>query len=420
MPTIKPLKIKKLTSIKKKTRVYDITVADNGNFFAKGILVHNCPFACRYCFADAFRASLYTAFFDNGKTMGMRHCNPDYYKRELDKIFEVRGSDPHKIQNAVKKAVAMEIPMRMGIRFEDFTYAERKKGISLQMIKHLRDAAYPIMLNTKSDVVGDDAYVRALADNPAKAAVHVTMISSDPDLLRRIEPGAPAFEKRLGACSRLVEAGVRTVARIEPFLPFITDHRDRVEEYIEKITDSGIKNITFDTYSYSANNPGIKAAFVGQGFDFERVFLAGCDSQALGSLLLEKFMDLFRDQGISCSSFDMGCAGSNDQPICCEVGDHFEGGWNTGCTVMAAQFIISRGEKPTRWSDYEAYVNSNGGFLSGALREEVFALWNSKGNNAYSHNWAAGVNPVGHDQEGTVWAYKKEEDHRMELLNGLI
>lgn len=42
-------KIKKIKRIKKKTKVHDITVKDNENFFAEGILVHNCPFACRYC-----------------------------------------------------------------------------------------------------------------------------------------------------------------------------------------------------------------------------------------------------------------------------------------------------------------------------------------------------------------------------------
>jgi len=32
------------------TEVYDVTVQDNPNFFAEGMLVHNCPFACIYCF----------------------------------------------------------------------------------------------------------------------------------------------------------------------------------------------------------------------------------------------------------------------------------------------------------------------------------------------------------------------------------
>ena len=49
--------------------VYNFETQKSHNYFANGILVHNC-------FANAFRASLYTAFFDNSKTMGLRHCAP--------------------------------------------------------------------------------------------------------------------------------------------------------------------------------------------------------------------------------------------------------------------------------------------------------------------------------------------------------
>ena len=378
-----------------------------------------CPFACIYCFADAFRASLYTAFFDNSKTMGLRHCNPDHYKKELDALMSLRGKDPHTITNEVKKAVAMEIPMRMGIQFEDFTPSEGRKKISLQMLQYLRSVAYPIMLNTKSALVGEDPYVEALSENQAGSAVHITMITSDESLLKRIEPGAPSFAARIKAAKTLIDAGVRVVARIEPYLAFITDDREQVEDYMDQCWDAGIRHITFDTYSYSANNPGIRASFIREGFDFERLFIVGCDSQAIGSLLLDKFMDLFRDRGFSCSSFDVGCAPTNNQTICCEVGDLFQGGFNLGSIVAAARFIIERGRTPTRWTDYEEYVNENGGFLSEKLRQEVHRLWNVQGNNAYAVNWSAGIEPVGADHNGIVWNYDQAYDHRGEILNNL-
>lgn len=409
------LKWKKIRSVKKLgaiKKVYNIENKKNHNYFANNILVHNC-------YADAFRASLYTAFFDNSKSMGLRHCNPTYYKKELDKLMEVRGVSPFDINNDVKKAIAMEIPMRMGIRFEDFTKAEERKGVSLEMLKYLAEVNYPIMINTKSDLPGRGEYVKALADNKAGAAVHVTMISSDEKILKKIEPGAPSFKQRLEGVKNLADAGVRVVPRIEPYLAFITDEQEAVEEYIEKVWDAGARHITFDTYSYSANNPGIKASFIRQGYDFERFFTVGCDSQALGSLLLEKFMDLFREKGFSCSSFDMGCVSSNDQAICCEVGDWFKGGFNHGSTVMAARYIRDRGNKPTRWRDFEWYVESHGGFLSEKLRKDVHMLWNVKGNNAYSHNWAAGIEPYGADEDGIVWNYQSDNDHREKLLSGL-
>lgn len=379
-----------------------------------------CPFACSYCYADAFRASLYTAFFDNSKTMGLRHCNVDYYKKELDTLMPFRGQDPKTIQNDVKKAIAMEIPMRLGIRFEDFTYIEAKKKISLKLLQYLAKIKYPVMINTKSDVVGRDEYVKALADN--HSAVHMTVISADNDLLKLIEPGAPSYEKRLKAIKNLTSAGVRVVARIEPFMVFITDERKYVDKYILDMKDAGVSNITFDTYSYTAKNPGIRNTFVQKGIDYERMFMLGCDSQALGSLLLDKFMDLFRQEGISCSTFDMGCAPGNNQTICCEVGDWFSDyGFNWGCSVSAARYIISRKKHHTSWKNFCSMVEKKGGFLSPVLKNTVHELWNAEGSmSAYSSTWSAGIEPVGLDEDGIIYRYNKGSDHRQDLLNNLI
>lgn len=381
-----------------------------------------CPYNCRYCFANAFRASLYTAFFDNSKTMGMRHCNPDKYKLELDKMMKVRGRDPHDVSGDVAKAFAMEMPVRLGIRFEDFTSEEAEKGISLELLKYLADHDYPTMINSKSALVGSPRYARALSRNKGKAAVHTTLISSDNRLLKSIEPGAPSYDERVEAMGNLVEAGVRVVARIEPFLPFINDREEDVHKYIEDMKRIGVKNITFDTYSYSANNPGIRQSFINEGIDWERTFTLGCDSQALGSLLLGSFMKIFRAEGFSCSTFDMGNAPSNDQAICCEVGDHFKGGFNYGCTVYAARYIQEWNEtegEPVSWSRFKGWVDSNGGFLSDALEQEVHRLWNYEGNDAYSHSWAAGMEAVGWDEDGMIWQHNPKSDFRNDLLEAI-
>lgn len=409
------LKKSKIKQIWKETHihpVYNFEVSPNNTYIANRVVVHNC-------FANSFRASLYTAFFDNSKTVGIRQCNPDYYKRELDKIMANREKPPESLSH-VNKAIAMGIPIRFGIRFEDFLYAELKRGVSLELLRYLSDLNYPVMINTKSDVVGRDEYVKALADNEGKAAVHITMISSNNKILKDLEPGAPSFEKRLEAGRALTEAGVRVVARIEPFLVFINDHPDDVQDYMDRVWQAGIRHITFDTYSYTAHDPGIRSTFISQGYDWDRLFLLGCDSQGLGSLLLGKFMEMFQERGFQCSTFDMGNMPINNQTVCCEVGDWFEGGFNYGCTVVAARYIRERGLTPTSWVDFETYVNAHGGFLTEALKADVKHLWNIEGNNAYSPNWSAGIEPCGRDEHGIIWNFKPESDFRQEILEGLI
>lgn len=216
----------------------------------------------------------------------------------------------------------------------------------------------------------------------------------------------------------MVAAGVRVVARIEPFLPFLTDARDDVERYMEDLKAAGVKHITFDTYSYSANNPGIRQDFLNQGIDWERIFTVGCDSQGLGSLLLGEFMAMWRREGFSCSTFDLGNVAGNDQTICCEVGDWFGGGWNYGCTVMAIRFIQEAG-RPVSWEDFKEYVDEHGGFLSPALELDVHRLWNVEGNNAYAPSWGQGIVPVGWNRDGIIWEYQIKDDFRKDLLSGL-
>ncbi len=412
-----------------------------------------CPFGCKYCFADSFRSSLYTSFFDNARTVGLRHSDLDFCKCELDKLLKYRGKQSINIDGggtscrpkrvtrtaadgkefhsrgeptgwqmaagsklvALRRAVARELPMRLGIRFEDFVPRERKLGISLGLLNYLADQAYPTMINTKSDLVGENAYVEALGRNAGRAAVHMTLISSNNKLLKALEPGAPSYERRIWAMGQLVSAGVRVVARIEPFLVFLSDPEEEVERYMTDLAAVGVKNITFDTYSYTAKNPGIRQAFYDLGLDWDRLFLMGCDSQGLGSLLLGEFMQLWRQRGFSCSTFDMGNVPDNDQLVCCEVGDWFRGGYNYGCSVGAARYIKKRKGERVSWFDFASWVAQHDGFLCASLEDEVHHLWNLAGNDAYSHGWARGLEPVGQDAGGLIWTWD-DTDFRRSLL----
>jgi hypothetical protein len=354
--------------------------------------------------------------------MGFRHCNPDYYKREIDKMLPYRELpfEEKKRLTGIDKAFALDIPVRMGIRFEDFLKKEGRDGVSLAMLEYLAEIDYPVMINSKASLPGTRSYLKALSENKGGTAIHITLISSSNEILKALEPGAPTYEERIQAMAELVSAGVRVVARIEPYLFLLNDDPDEIAKYMDDVWLTGVRNITFDTYSYTAQNQGIRQSFINAGYDYDRLFMAGSDSQPLGSLLLGKFMELFRDYGFSCSTFDLGNVPSNDQSICCEVGDWFKGGFSYGCTVMAARYIKERGATHTSWTDYVKWVDEHGGFLTEALKQEVKLLWNLGGNVAYSHRWAVGLTPVGSDSDGHIWTYSPETDYRETLLNSMI
>jgi len=376
-----------------------------------------CNYGCKYCFANAFRATLYTSFFDNSRSMGLRHCNPDFYKKELDKLFYKRGEAPS--GDDVQRAICKEIPLRFGIRFEDFLPPEGRKKISLTLLKYLAKENYPVMINTKSDLVSREDYLKALSDNKGKSAVHITLISSNNDILKKLEPGAPSYEKRRECLKKLSDAGIRPVARIEPYMAFINDRKEDVDKYIEEIWNTGCHHITFDTYHVAGNTEGIKRSFYKAGFDFQRMFSLTTDSQPIGSLLLSKFMDLFRKKGFICSTFDLGNVVTNDDFNCCCVGDWFSNSSiNHGSIVAAIRYILDQKGEPVTWSDYNKFVEDNGGYLSEDLKKSVRELWNCTGNRMFGMDWASGIDPVGYDGD-YIWKYSRK-DYRIKILEGII
>lgn len=382
-----------------------------------------CSYGCKYCFADSFRSSLYTSFFDNSKSIGLRSCKPEYFRAEMDKVMKFRGK---KINGPeLPKAISLQIPIRLGIRFEDFLPIEAKMGVSLNFMQYLSDIEYPIMVNTKSGLIGREDYVKTLADNKGGAAVHMTMISSDNVLNKKLEPGAPSFEKRLIAAKALVDAGVRVVARIEPLMVFINDDRDAVEEWIQKVKEAGIRHITFDTYSFSASSPGVQRQMEIEGYDFKRMFYLMSDSQWLGSLILGEFMKMMKEEGFSSSTFDFGNSTMNSDDICCECSDLYlplGSNFSWGNNIMAVRYIQKNTPRPVTWGEYNKWVEDKGGWLSESLLNDVRNSWNlSISNPAYFPDWGAGIELMGMDKEmNRVWRYNPESDFRMELLENLV
>lgn len=376
-----------------------------------------CVFGCRYCFADTFKSTLYSSFYDNWREMGYRYCDPDFFKNQLDRYMKHRGN-PARARGEITKSFALGIPIRFGIRFEDFAYPEAEKGISLELLRYLAEVDYPVMINTKSDLIGTDPYIKTLVDNKGGSAVHITAISADKELVKKIEPNAPNFEQRMKAAKNLSNAGIRVVGRIEPLMVFVNDKKEEVYRLIEAYKDAGISHITFDTYSFSAGRIGPKRNMESIGIDFERMFEITSESQWLGSLLLSKFIDIFRQEGFKCSTFDLGNVPANNDWICCEVGDIFKG-FNYGNTITAIKYIQNENRVVT-WKDFSDFVESKGGFISDRLKLEVWKTWNLMGDTAYSPDWAAGIVPCGRDQDGNIrWKYV-EEDFREELLKYLI
>jgi hypothetical protein len=78
-----------------------------------------------------------------------------------------------------------------------FMWLDKKYRVTLELLKILRFYKYPYIIFTRSDLIAQDEYMRAM--DPHLASVQMSLASINEQLTRQLEPGAPAPSKRLRA-----------------------------------------------------------------------------------------------------------------------------------------------------------------------------------------------------------------------------
>lgn len=70
-------------------------------------------------------------------------------------------------------------------------------------------------------------------------SIHISLITLNRDLARRIEPRAPTPEARIRALARLREAGIDAGINCMPVLPGITDNPCDLEALVKRVSEAG-------------------------------------------------------------------------------------------------------------------------------------------------------------------------------------
>lgn len=383
-----------------------------------------CPFGCLYCFSNKYKSSLYTSFYDNAREVGLRACSPDYFIPKMEKLL---SASERSIQgaSAITKAVSLKIPFKIGARFENLLPVEVHTGATLAMMQFLANNKYPFFVNTKSTVIAADAYLKVLSNFKKGVAVQLSMISGDEDFIKRAEPNAPSIKARMRACKKLSDEGIHVVARIEPFIVYLTDSKDKVDDYIGMLKENNVKTVIMNNLFYGITN-NVRESFHTIGLDIDRAANASSISQRISSYLMSAFANYFRKHGLRVSTSDFGGMAENDHPyMCCGFDPNPPyNNINYGNLSYAIRFIQHAGGTPVAWSDFSTHVQSKGGFLSDAIREQVRNIWNlslyNDKDSAYTLDFAAHFLPVGEDEDGLIWKYDKGFDFRKEPIQRFL
>lgn len=125
---------------------------------------------------------------------------------------------------------------------DPYSPIERQYGLMRRTLEVIALYGFPVHIVTKGDlVVRDIDLLQHIGQT--YAAVSMTITTTDDDLARKLEPGAPSPSARLQAVEQLAKAGIYVGITMMPVLPFITDSEENTHQIIKAASESGASYI---------------------------------------------------------------------------------------------------------------------------------------------------------------------------------
>jgi len=207
-----------------------------------------CAFGCAYCYARyAHRYAIERSVASHPEHRVLRDAFdtlPPWlaFERQIfvkENAAEVlrrtlrHGSDKH--LNLLKGE-----GIGIGTATDPYQPAERKFRITRGILEVLAEhEGLRVWIITKSPLVTRDVDLLRRIQRHNQISVHISLITVDRDLARRIEPRAPTPESRLRALARLREHGIEAGVNVMPVLPGITDRPGQLEPLVQAIAAAG-------------------------------------------------------------------------------------------------------------------------------------------------------------------------------------
>lgn len=217
-----------------------------------------CAFGCAYCYARYAhrfvmeRAAAQAEGAAGGEDGGMRGDDLEelppwlaferriFVKRNAADVLRQTLRGRGDSSGALQRGEAIVI----GTATDPYQPAERSFRVTRGILEVLAEARrLRLVIITKSPLVTRDIDLLARITQHSRLTVHLSLITLDRELARRIEPRAPTPEARLRALERLREAGIDVGINLMPVLPGITDHPTALAALVRRIAAGGATHL---------------------------------------------------------------------------------------------------------------------------------------------------------------------------------
>jgi len=144
-----------------------------------------------------------------------------------------QGSDKHL---SLLKGDAIVI----GTATDPYQPAERRFRVTRQILEVLAEhPGLKVVIISKSPLITRDIDVLSRINRHSDLSIHISLITLNRDLARKLEPRSPTPEARVRALSRLREAGIDAGINCMPVLPGITDNPSDLEALVKRVSEAG-------------------------------------------------------------------------------------------------------------------------------------------------------------------------------------
>jgi DNA repair photolyase len=186
-----------------------------------------CSHACRYCFARPTHEYL---DFD---------CGEDFDTQVVVKINVAEV-----LRRELSRPSWSRATVALGTNTDPYQRAEGRYALMPGILAALTDSGTPFSILTKGTLLRRDLPQIAEAATRLPVSIAVSLAVGDPLLHKRIEPGTPSPQARLGLISAIREAGLDCHVMVAPVLPRLTDSTEHLEALLAAIAAAGATSAT--------------------------------------------------------------------------------------------------------------------------------------------------------------------------------
>lgn len=165
-----------------------------------------CAHGCQFCYARVTHM-----YFDLGPG--------DDFRR----VIFVKVNAPEVLRRELGRPSWRRERVAIGTASDPYQPIEGRYRLTRRCLEVFADYASPCSLTTRGTLVVRDLDVLQALQARTEVSVHISLITLDPHLARRLEPAAPPPQQRLRALERLRAAGIPVTVFLAPILPGITD-----------------------------------------------------------------------------------------------------------------------------------------------------------------------------------------------------